>query len=296
MKTIGCIGLGHMGHPMVLNLIKAGFQVKVFDLDEQAMQALVKKGGLAQSSVLQTTQNSDAVITMLQTGQQVSDCCLGSEGIFENLKKGAIFIDCSTIDIEHSKSLHQHAMQSKVTMVDAPVSGGVAAAEAGTLTFMVGGEDHAFKQAEHFIKPMAKSVIHAGRAGSGVVAKICNNMILGVSMIAVSEAFVLAEELGLEAKKLHEICSNASAQCWALTSYCPWPDIMPNVPSSHDYKAGFATKMMLKDLYLSQVAANHAESPTPMGEAATRLYQQYANEHAEVDFSGIINMLREATN
>jgi 3-hydroxyisobutyrate dehydrogenase len=220
--------------------------------------------------------------------------CTGKKGVFENAKPNTLFLDCSSIDVESSRKLHINAKSHGVTMFDAPVSGGVAAATAGTLTFMVGGDEKNFAHADSILKAMGKKIIYAGNDTAGVAAKICNNMLLGISMIGVCEAFVLAEKLGLDPKKLFEISSNASGQCWSLTSYCPSPHILPSVPSSNDYKPGFSAKMMLKDLRLSQDAASLANTETPLGNHAMKLYEQFVALHQdEIDFSGIIKMLEK---
>ncbi len=294
MRNIGFIGLGNMGHPMASNLVKADYNVKVFDLNETAVKQMVSEGATAAQSIKDLCEYADVVFTMLQTGDQVGSCCVGERGIFSHIKKDTLFIDCSSIDVEASKALHKEAQKHNITMLDAPVSGGVGAATIGTLTFMVGGEQAAFKRAEPVLSSMGKKIIFAGQAGSGAAAKICNNMILAISMIGVSEAFVLAEKLGLSAQKLFEICSSASGQCWSLTSYCPWPGVMPNVPSSNEYKAGFTAKMMLKDLNLSQAAAQFGNTTTPLGKHATEMYQAFVDDgNAEMDFSGIIQELRK---
>ncbi|OGT42750.1 MAG: 3-hydroxyisobutyrate dehydrogenase [Gammaproteobacteria bacterium RIFCSPHIGHO2_12_FULL_40_19] len=293
MKTIGFIGLGHMGNPMVKNLLKNNCAVKVFDLSEKAIADLTSFGAIAVTSPANIAENADVVFTMLQTGDQVKQCCLGEQGIFSHLKKqDAIYIDCSSIDIQCSRELHTQAKINHIAMLDAPVSGGVLAAQNAALTFMVGGDENHYERIKPFLSAMGKKIIYAGADGSGSAAKICNNMILGVSMIAVCEAFVLADQLGLDPQKLFEISSNASGQCWSLTQYCPWPNILPNVPSSHHYQPGFAAKMMLKDLHLSQDAAEKMHATTPLGKHAMDLYQQFVeNGNAEVDFSGIIQML-----
>jgi 3-hydroxyisobutyrate dehydrogenase len=222
----------------------------------------------------------------------VSATCLDKNGIFDSLKRDGIIIDCSSIDIGVSKKLHKNAVELGLAMVDAPVSGGVKGAEAATLTIMVGGSKNNVDRAKKYLEPLAKLVIHAGEPGSGQAAKICNNMILGVSMIAVSEAFILGKKLGLAPEKLFEISSHASGQCWSMTSYCPYPGIIDNVPSNNNYKPGFTAKMMLKDLKLSQSAAELVGAKTPMGESATKLYEQFTSENSEeIDFSGIINFL-----
>lgn len=293
MKTIGFVGLGHMGSPMVKNLLHHRYQVKVFDINEAAMHELVSAGAVATKSPAEIAQDSDVVITMLQTGDQVKKSCLGEQGIFAHLNKpDSLFIDSSSIDIKTSRQLHEEAASRGIAMLDAPVSGGTIGAENAMLTFMVGGHAHHVKRAESLFNAMGKKIIHAGPAGCGAAAKICNNMILGVSMIAVCEAFVLADKIGLDPKKLFEISSNASGQCWALNLCCPWPNILPNVPSSHDYQPGFSAKMMLKDLKLSQDAAQQVHATTPLGKQATDLYQQFVNSNTtEIDFSGIIKML-----
>ncbi|EKD92148.1 MAG: hypothetical protein ACD_29C00156G0002 [uncultured bacterium] len=292
MKTIGFIGLGHMGNPMVQNLLKNNYKVKVFDIDDQAIKPLIVLGAISAKNPAEIAQNTDVVITMLQTGEQVKQCCLGDQGIFAHVKSDTLFIDCSSIDVHTSRELHVAAKSKYITMCDAPVSGGVLAAQNATLTFMVGGDEKNFESAKNILTAMGKKIIYAGLAGSGAAAKICNNMLLGISMIAVSEAFVLADKLGLDAQKLFEISSNASGQCWSLTNYCPWPNILPNVPSSHDYQPGFTAKMMLKDLHLSQDAASMVNAATPLGKHAMELYAQFVKSNAdEIDFSGIIQML-----
>lgn len=290
--SIGFIGLGHMGAPMATNLLKNKYKVFVYDVSEKAIQPLLSNGAIAVKSLQEMALHSDVIITMVQTADQVKKICLGNAGLFNHLNKNALVIDCSSIDIESSRELHETAKSLGIAMCDAPVSGGVVAATNGTLTFMVGGEEKNFKRAESVLSAMGKKIIYAGKAGSGAAAKICNNMILGISMIAVSEAFVLADRLGLSPEKLFEISSNASGACWSLTQYCPWPNILPNVPSSHDYQPGFTAKMMLKDLHLSQSAAESAHVNTPLGKRALELYDQFVKTNEkEIDFSGIIQML-----
>lgn len=294
MKKIGFVGLGHMGSPMVKNLLHNQYHVTVFDLLDNAVNQLVSLGATRANSMFDIANDADVVFTMLQTGEQVKKCCLGDNNIFAHLnKKNALYIDCSSIDIHTSRQLHETAKLKNIHMFDAPVSGGVIAAQNATLTFMVGGDENNFNQAQTFLSAMGKKIIYAGLAGSGAAAKICNNMILGISMIGVCEAFVLADKLGLDAKKLFEISSNASGQCWSLTNYCPSPNILPNVPSSHDYQAGFTAKMMLKDLRLSQDAAEMMQAQTPLGNHAMELYAQFVEKFSdEIDFSGIIKMLK----
>lgn len=294
MTTIGFIGLGHMGAPMVENLLRNnGFIVKIFDIDLKAVHSLMKKGAIKTDNIVDAVKESDVIMTMVQTGDQVRQCCLGAQGIFEHMKPNALYIDSSTIDIKTSKELHAYAEEKKKSMLDAPVSGGVAAAVSATLTFMVGGDEKKFQQGKHILEHLGKHIIYAGVAGSGVAAKICNNMLLGISMIGVCESFVLAERLGLAPEKLFEICATSSGQCWSLTQYCPWPNILDNVPSSHAYRPGFTGKMMLKDLLLSQDAADFADVHVRLGEHATKLFQKYVDEgKGDMDFSGIIHLLK----
>lgn len=292
-QKIGFIGLGHMGRPMASNLKKAGFDLWVYDLMPGPVKALEAEGARVGRSVLELAREVDAVITMLQTDDQVSKVCGGGEGVFAHLRPGALYLDCSTISVMGSRALHQEAKARRIDMVDAPVSGGVMGAKAGTLTFMVGGEPHAFERARPLLEKMGKNIIHAGQAGNGQVAKACNNMILGISMIAVSEGFSLAESLGLDAKTFFKIASTASGQCWSMTSYCPVPGLVESAPSNRDYQPGFTAAMMLKDLKLSQEAAQSTAQVTPLGEAAMQLYAQFVGQgHGELDFSGIIKMLK----
>ncbi len=296
MAQIGFIGLGHMGQPMVCNLIKTGHQVLVFDLNEVAMQSAITLGAKAASSVAELSAASDVIFTMVQTGEQVSQLCLGEHGIFANAKPNSLYIDSSSIDVETSRELHLQAQENEIDMLDAPVSGGVKGAETASLAIMVGGDEAVFERAKPYLNCLGKNIVHAGAAGNGQVAKICNNMILAISMIGISESFNLAEKLGLPAKKLFEISSKASGQCWAMTSYSPVPDCVDNVPSNNDYKPGFTAQMMLKDLNLSQAAANTAELKTGLGAQATKIYQEFVESgHGDVDFSGIIEMLKLKT-
>lgn len=290
--NIGFIGLGHMGHPMAHNLIKAGYTVYVYDIQPLAAKALKNDGGIVATSIAELATHSDIIITSVQTSEQVRDLCLNPEGIFTHARANLLYIDCSSIDVKVAQALHDEAQKLRIAMVDAPVSGGVAAAEAGTLTFMVGGNEADFKRAEPILSAMGKKIIHAGLAGRGQAAKICNNLLLGISMIGVCEAFSLAEKLGLDPKKFFEISSNASGQCWSMTTYCPVPDILPNTPSSREYKPGFMAKMMLKDLRLGQHAAEAVNAAIPLGAQAAELYELYVNQGCgETDFSGIINFI-----
>lgn len=296
MLTIGFIGLGHMGNPMVQNLLRAQHKVIVYDVIPDAIKTISQQGAQTAESVASLANESDIIITMVQTSQQVLDLCLNADGIFTNIKSDALFIDCSSIDIAATKALHVDAKKRQIAMLDAPVSGGVAGANAGTLTFMVGGSSTDFKRAEPILQLMGKKIIYAGAGGSGQAAKICNNLILGISMIGVCEGFVLAEKLGLDQKKFFDISSNASGQCWAMTSYCPVPGIIDNVPANNNYQPGFMAKMMLKDLRLAHHAAEAVNSPVPLGAAATELYELYVNQGmGEVDFSGIINLISDGS-
>lgn len=295
MDKIGFIGLGNMGGPMAHNLLKAGYQVKAYDLNIQAMQKLGALGAETCES-LQQLENCDVYITMLQNGDQVKHVCLDeTQALMNNAPEGALFIDCSTIDVDSAKQLHQHAAMKGFLSLDAPVSGGIAGAEAGTLTFMVGGSEQAYQKALPILEVMGSKLIHAGDAGTGQAAKICNNMILGISMAAISEAYALADKLGLSKEKLFSISANASGQCWAMTNYSPVPGLVENVPSNNNYQPGFTAQMMLKDLLLSQSAASSTGQKTELGKTATTLYQYFIDQgHGEVDFSGIITMIEGA--
>lgn len=290
MANIGFVGLGHMGLPMAINLVNAGHQVTGFDLQTKAMDAFHQAGGIKADTLQTTAQNQDILITMLQTGQQVEHVCLGESGLFAVTRRNTLYIDCSSIDVKTSRQIHQAAQAHHLISLDAPVSGGVKGAASATLTFMVGGTEHAFIQAKPILAHMGKTIIHTGESGSGQAAKICNNMILGISMIAVSEAFTLAEHLGLTPQKLFDVVTHASGQCWVMNNYVPVPGILEHVPANHDYQAGFTAAMMLKDLRLSQHSAEEVGVKTPMGKEATRLYQQLNDAGmSELDFSAIIN-------
>ncbi|RUR12884.1 3-hydroxyisobutyrate dehydrogenase [Legionella sp. km772] len=292
MARIGFIGLGHMGFPMAANLVKAGHDIIAYDLQATVLEQFAALGGRIAHQLSEAAIDQEVIITMLQKGQQVLDVCTKPDGLFQHARAGALFIDSSTIDVGSSRQVHEAAQQQGLLAVDAPVSGGVAAATSGTLTFMVGGELKAYEKAEPILSLMGKKLIHTGAAGSGQVAKICNNMILGISMIAVSEAFTLAEQLGLPAQKLFEVANNASGQCWALSKYVPVPGILENVPANNDYKPGFAAAMMLKDLLLSQKAAHQAQLTTPLGAKATELYEDLVEQGlGDADFSAIIKLI-----
>jgi 3-hydroxyisobutyrate dehydrogenase len=293
MARIGFIGLGNMGGPMAANLVKAGHEVTGFDIVAANLDKLTADGGKAASGLPEAVSGNETVITMLPAGRHVHEVYLGDSGILGAVEPGTLLIDCSTIDVATARRVAEEATAAGLTMVDAPVSGGVAGAAAATLTFMVGGTPEAFASARPLLEAMGKAVIHAGGSGTGQAAKICNNMILGVSMIVVSEAFVLAEQLGLDHQKLFDIASKASGQCWSLTSYCPVPGPVPASPANRDYRPGFSAAMMLKDLRLAQEAANAAGAATPLGAEAAQIYGLYAAAgEADSDFSGIIRFLR----
>jgi 3-hydroxyisobutyrate dehydrogenase len=293
MAQIGFIGLGNMGLPMAQSLIKAGHPVCGYDVSAAALDKLAAAGGIAVRSLDVASMGVDLVITMLPAREQVREVYLGSGGVLASAASGTLLIDCSTVDVETARAVAAAANVNELAMVDAPVSGGVAGAQAGTLTFMVGGSDQAFERAKPVLQAMGKNIVHAGAAGSGQAAKICNNMILGISMIAVSEAFVLAEKLALDAAKLFEIAAQSSGQCWSLTSYCPVPGLVESSPANRDYQPGFTAAMMLKDLKLAQDAARSTRSIAPLAAGATAIYQSFVDDGgAAVDFSGIIRFLR----
>ncbi len=293
MATIGFIGLGNMGAPMAANLLTAGHQVIGYDVVAGACAALAQKGGRAAASAPEAAAAGEIVITMLPAGPQVRQVYLGPDGVIARARRGALLIDCSTIDVETARAVAAAAADSGFEMLDAPVSGGVIGAEAGTLTFMVGGEASAFARGESILQAMGKTIVHAGPAGNGQTAKICNNMILGASMIAVCEGFALAEKLGLPAQTLFDTASKSTSQCWAMTSYCPVPGPVPAAPSNRGYAPGFTAAMMLKDLRLAQQAAGATAAVTPLGAAAANLYQMLVDGgDGQLDFSGIMRFLR----
>jgi 3-hydroxyisobutyrate dehydrogenase len=293
MAEIGFIGVGNMGTPMVRNLLKAGHRVAAFDIAPAALEMAKAAGAVAATGIREAVQDVEVVISMLPAGENVRAVYLGEEGVIAAVNAATLLIDCSTIDVDTARAVSQTAAEHGLEMLDAPVSGGVAGAEAATLTFMVGGTETAFARAEPILRAMGKTIVHAGPAGNGQAAKICNNMILGISMIAVCEALLLAERLGLETQKLFDISSKSSGQCWALTSYCPVPGPVPTSPANRGYKPGFTAAMMLKDLRLAQQAAQVTGAATPLGAEAAALYTLFCNAgNSALDFSGIIQMLR----
>jgi 3-hydroxyisobutyrate dehydrogenase len=290
---IGFIGLGNMGGPMAANLVKAGHAVTAFDMSGAALDKAAAAGAKRAGAAGDTVSGADVVVTMLPAGQHVRAVYLGGQGLLAQAAPGTLFIDSSTIDVATARDVHEAARRAGMQFLDAPVSGGVGGAAGGTLTFMVGGDLAAFERAKPILDKMGKNIFHAGGAGNGQAAKICNNMLLAISMIGTCEAFVLAEKLGLDAETLFRISSTASGQCWSLTSYCPVPGPVPGSPANRDYQPGFTASMMLKDLKLSQNAAQSAGAATPLGAQATALYSLFESAGAGTrDFSGIIQLLR----
>lgn len=292
MARIGFIGLGNMGLPMAGNLVKAGHDVSGFDIIPANLQAAASHGIMTEASLEAVSSSRDVVITMLPSGKETLQVYANS-GALSSADPGTVFIDCSTIDVASARKAHELAATAGQKSLDSPVSGGVAGAEAGTLTLMAGGSREAFDTAEPILKGVGKKVVHCGEEGAGQATKICNNMILGISMIGVSEAFVLAEKLGLSHQALFDVASTSSGQCWSLTSYCPVPNMVESSPANNEYKPGFAAALMLKDLKLSQQAAATTGTATALGAHACDIYEKFAKEgHAGADFSGVINFVR----
>jgi len=290
MASIAFIGLGNMGGPMAANLVKAGQKVTAFDLVAASRDQARADGAAIAESSMAAVKGADVVVTMLPAGKHVVSVW---NEVVPAMAKGALIIDCSTIDVESAKQAHALASRHGVGSVDAPVSGGTGGAKAATLTFMCGGDEKSFAAAKGVLEKMGKKIVHCGSGGAGQAAKICNNMILGVSMIAVSEAFALAEKLGLSHQALFDVASTSSGQCWSLTSYCPVPGPVPTSPANNDYKPGFASALMVKDLTLAQDAARAAGAATPLGKHAQELYKAFdAEGNGGVDFSGIIRHVR----
>ncbi len=293
MTTIGFVGLGHMGLPMAINCVLEGYTVIGFDLQKEAVDKLIEAGGQSVACLSEIAKQSDVIVTMLQTGEQVKSVCLGDNGLFAHTQPGTYYLDCSTIDVATTRYIHQLAEEAGLHCLDAPVSGGVAGAQSAQLTFMVGGKSDVLKAVMPVLDCMSKKIIHAGDAGNGQAAKICNNMILGITMIGVSEAFVLAKKLGLPKVKLHEIVSNASGQCWTMDNYVPVEGILEHVPANNEYQPGFSAAMMLKDLNLSQDTAKEHKQILPMGQLAQSLYQKMHNSGLDhLDFSAIIQLIQ----
>lgn len=292
MAKVAFIGLGNMGGGMAANLAKAGHEVRAFDLSAEALRRATEAGCLAASDAASAVAGADAVVTMLPAGRHVEQTYL--ESVFGAVPAGALLIDCSTIDVETAKRVAAAAEAKGLSAVDAPVSGGIAAAAGGTLTFMVGGSDEGFRRAETFLSSMGKAVIHAGGSGAGQAAKVCNNMILGATMAVTCEAFALAEKLGLDAQAFYDIASVSSGQSWSITSYCPVPGVGPVSPADRDYQGGFAAALMLKDLRLAKEAAASAHADIPIGARAAEIYEDFVSSHdGALDFSAIIQPLSE---
>ena len=290
MANIAFIGLGNMGGPMAANLVKGGHKVTGFDLVQASKDAAKADGVDIAATALDSVKGADVVVTMLPAGKHVLTVW---KELVPAVGKNTLMIDCSTIDVESARFAHGHALEHNLPSIDAPVSGGTGGAKGATLTFMCGGTDAAFAAAKPILENMGKKVVHCGEAGAGQAAKICNNMILGISMIGVSEAFALGEKLGLSHQALFDVASTSSGQCWSLTSYCPVPGPVPASPSNNDYKPGFAAALMLKDLRLSQEAAKAAGAATPLGAHAESIYDAFEKAgHGGVDFSGIIKHVR----
>ena len=289
--SIAFIGLGNMGGGMAANLVKKGYAVRAFDLSEAALSKAEAAGATRAASAAEAASAADAVVTMLPAGKHVE--AVYNDEVFGAAKPGALFLDCSTIDVTTARRVIAAAVEKGFEMVDAPVSGGIAAANGGTLTFMVGGEDAAFAKAEPILAAMGKAVIHAGGAGNGQAAKICNNMLLGATMVATCEAFAMAEKIGLDPQTFFDISSVSSGQSWSMTSYCPLPGVGPQTPADNGYEGGFAVGLMLKDLKLATEAAASVNASVPMGHAAEALYQLLANKgEGHKDFSSMINLLK----
>jgi 3-hydroxyisobutyrate dehydrogenase len=292
MTAIAFIGLGNMGAPMAANLVKAGHEVTGFDIVPQPVAALAAKGGRAAKTAAEAAAAGEVVITMLPAGPQVREVYLGAGGLVAAARTGALLIDCSTIDVETARSVAAAAAGAGFAMLDAPVSGGTAGAAAASLTIMVGGAVEAFGRGRTILEAMGRTIIHTGPSGNGQAAKICNNMLLGISMIGLCEAFALAKRLGLSAQTLFDVSSKSSGQCWALTSYCPVPGPVPAAPANRDYAPGFTAAMMLKDLRLAQQAAAATAAATPLGAAAASLYQLHADRGGgALDFSAIYRFI-----
>ncbi|MBL1241793.1 MAG: 3-hydroxyisobutyrate dehydrogenase [OCS116 cluster bacterium] len=294
MTNIGFIGLGNMGSPMAANLIKAGHHVTGFDLSADALAAFKAIGGIPASSAIDAVIDADIVITMLPAGKHVDAVYCGEGGLLTAAKSGTLFLDSSTIDVETARKVASAAADANMLMMDTPVSGGVGAAIAGTLTFMCGGSDEAFAKAKPILDVVGGNIIHAGASGTGQAAKICNNMMLGIQMISVCEAFAMADALGLDRQKLYDISSKASGQCWSLTTYCPVPGPIPTTPANNDYEPGFATAMMLKDLRLAADAAKAVGVNTQIGQKAKELYEAMSEAGLDnKDFSAYFEFMSQ---
>ncbi len=294
MTNIGFIGLGNMGFPMAANLVKAGHNVMGFDLSSDALAQFTKIGGIASLSAADAVKDADIVITMLPAGKHVEAVYCGENGLISVSKPNTLFLDSSTIDVETARKVATQVTKSGRFMMDSPVSGGVAAAVAGTLTFMCGGSEKSFANAKEILGIIGGNIIHAGSSGAGQAAKICNNMMLGIQMISVCEAFAMADALGLERQKLFDIANAASGQCWSLSKYCPVPGPVPTTPANNDYEPGFAAAMMLKDLRLADDAAKAAGVDNKIGQKAKELYEAMSEAGMDnKDFSGYFKFMTQ---
>lgn len=288
MSKIGFIGLGNMGGPMVANLIAAGHEVRAFDISADAVARATEAGAVAATSGADAAKGVGVVITMLPAGKHVRSVFLEDDKVMDIVAPGSLLIDCSTIDVVTARAAIAEAEQRGLEMLDAPVSGGIGGAQAGTLTFMCGGTESAFARAKPILETMGKNIFHAGDAGAGQAAKVCNNLMLAIQMIAVSEGFALGDKLGIDRQKLFDIASTATSQCWAMTSYCPVPGPVLTSPANRDYEAGFTVAMMLKDLLLAREASGEVDANTPLGAQATDMFASFAGEGNEgLDFSAI---------
>jgi len=288
MSKIGFIGLGNMGGPMVANLIAAGHEVRTFDISADAVARATEAGAVVATSGADAAKGVEVVITMLPAGKHVRSVFLEDDKVMDIVAPGSLLIDCSTIDVVTARAAIAEAEQRGLEMLDAPVSGGIGGATAGTLTFMCGGTESAFARAKPILETMGNNIFHAGDAGAGQAAKVCNNLMLAIQMIAVSEGFALGDKLGIDRQKLFDIASTATSQCWAMTSYCPVPGPVPTSPANRDYEAGFTVAMMLKDLLLAREASGEVDANTPLGAQATDMFASFAGEGNEgLDFSAI---------
>ena len=295
MATIGFIGLGNMGAPMAANLIKAGHSVTGYDLNPAALQALTAAGGKTAASAAEAVKGASIVISMLPEGRHVREVWLHQGGLIEAVKDTKpLLIDCSTIDVDSARAVTAAAAEAGLAMLDAPVSGGTIGAQNGTLTFMAGGTEEAFAAAKPILAAMGKNIVHCGGPGAGQSVKICNNMMAAINIVGVSEGFLLAQKLGVDWKILHDVCSTATASSWALNTYCPAPGPALAAPSNRDYAPGFMTKLMVKDVRLSQAAAEATGVPTPLAAMALSLYEQaMASGYADKDFSAVFQWLTD---
>ena len=295
MTIVAFIGLGNMGIGMATNLAKAGHEVRALDISKDAVARAVEAGCVGAKNAKDAVETADVVVTMLPAGAHVKMVYGGEDGVFEYAPKGTLMIDCSTIDVASAREVIGSAVHKGFAMIDAPVSGGVGGAAAGTLTFMCGGTAEAYNRAKPYLDIMGQNVFHAGDAGNGQAAKICNNMLLGIHMIGTCEAFNLADKLGLDAQRFYDISSTASGQNWSMTSYCPAPGPVESAPSNRDYQPGFTAAMMLKDLRLAQDAASAAGAETPLGKHSESLYAQMeAMQKDGLDFSAIMKLINRS--